>query len=40
VYNPWGVDGASYDSNPSDGLLKLTISQFLLSFDTVEICNA
>ncbi|KKL24148.1 hypothetical protein LCGC14_2418220, partial [marine sediment metagenome] len=28
VFNPWGVDGRSYDSNYSDGLLKLTSAQF------------
>jgi hypothetical protein len=27
VYNPWGFDGCSYDSNPNDGLLRLSIAQ-------------
>ena len=27
VYNPWGVDGRTYDSNPNDGLLVLTMAQ-------------
>jgi hypothetical protein len=40
VYNPWGFDGASYDSNPSDGLLTLTASQFKTCFYNAEICNA
>lgn len=40
VYNPWGVDGMAYDSNPNDGLLLLTIDQFQAAFVTVQICNA
>jgi hypothetical protein len=28
VYNPWGYDGVSWDSNPSDGLITITIAQF------------
>lgn len=40
VYNPWGFDGASYDSNSGDGLLKLTASQFQSSFGTIQTCNA
>jgi hypothetical protein len=40
VYNPWGFDGASWDSNPSDGLLKLTAAQFLTAFMAVETCSA
>jgi hypothetical protein len=33
VYNPWGVDGSgSYDSNPNDGLMRLTLVQFQASF--------
>ena len=27
VYNPWGIDGVDYDSNPFDGLLTITISE-------------
>jgi hypothetical protein len=27
VYNPWGIDGTSSDSNPYDGLVTLTITQ-------------
>lgn len=27
LYNPWGCDGVSYDNNPSDGLLTISISQ-------------
>ena len=27
VYNPWGVDGRSWDSNYYDGLLRLSIDQ-------------
>ena len=40
VYNPWGFDGASYDSNPGDGLLTLTASQFQSLFGYVQVCNA
>lgn len=28
VYNPWGYDGTNYDSNPSDGLLRLSLADF------------
>jgi hypothetical protein len=31
VYNPWGVDGQSWDSS-NDGLLRLTLSQFRSCF--------
>ena len=40
VYNPWGVDGYSYDSNSGDGLLKLTAVDFRSRFMAVETCNA
>jgi hypothetical protein len=40
VYNPWGFDGTTWDSTPSDGLLKLTSSQFQAWYGTVEVCNA
>ncbi len=39
VYNPWGVDGASYDSNSGDGYLRLTISVFQANFNGVCIGN-
>jgi len=32
VYNPWGYDGAAWDSNPSDGLLRLTLAEFQDNF--------
>ncbi len=32
VYNPWGVDGRSWDSNPYDGLLILSIDQIQDNF--------
>ena len=32
VYNPWGIDGRSYDSNYNDGLLRLTIDQVQTCF--------
>jgi hypothetical protein len=28
VYNPWGSDGVSWDTNSGDGLLRMTIDQF------------
>ena len=40
VYNPWGVDGRSYDSNPSDGLLTLSIQQVQRSFMAFAISFA
>jgi hypothetical protein len=33
VYNPWGYDGQSYDSNPNDGLLRLSIAQIQECFN-------
>jgi hypothetical protein len=40
VYNPWGYDGANWDSNSSDGLLVLTSSQFQSWYSAVVYCNA
>jgi hypothetical protein len=40
VYNPWGFDGTSWDSNSGDGLLTLTSSQFQSWYGTVQVCNA
>jgi hypothetical protein len=40
VYNPWGYDGKSYDSNSGDGLLKLTITQFQACCLLFVTCNA
>jgi len=40
VHNPWGVDGQSWDSNYSDGLLKLTVSKFLSCFSYAVACQA
>lgn len=37
LYNPWGRDGRSYDSNPADGLLRLTITKFIAEFDYVAV---
>ncbi|MBN1556349.1 MAG: pre-peptidase C-terminal domain-containing protein [Phycisphaerae bacterium] len=36
VYNPWGVDGRSYDSNYNDGLLRLSINQIQSNY--VGVC--
>ncbi|MFP4106450.1 MAG: C2 family cysteine protease [Phycisphaerae bacterium] len=35
VYNPWGYDGVSYDSNSSDGLLRISLSNFKSNFSYV-----
>ena len=40
VYNPWGYDGVSWDSNASDGLLKMTLSTFKQNFFAVSYCMA
>ncbi|MCY2932104.1 MAG: C2 family cysteine protease [Planctomycetota bacterium] len=40
VYNPWGVDGATWDSNASDGLLRLSASQFQSRFSSIETALA
>ncbi|RPI59219.1 MAG: hypothetical protein EHM48_09215, partial [Planctomycetaceae bacterium] len=40
VYNPWGVDGVSYDSNRSDGVLRLPLSTFAANFTTAVVCAA
>jgi hypothetical protein len=29
IYNPWGIDGRSWDSNSSDGLMNVTIDSIL-----------
>lgn len=38
VYNPWGVDGRSWDGNYSDGLLTLTADQIILHFSAAVVC--
>jgi hypothetical protein len=38
VYNPWGVDGVNYDSNPGDGLLTLPIATFRQCFQAAIAC--
>jgi hypothetical protein len=40
VYNPWGVDGTSWDSNSDDGLLRLTAAQFKARFDSLTVSAA
>lgn len=37
VYNPWGVDGVSYDSNRNDGVLRLPINTVLANYSAVII---
>jgi hypothetical protein len=37
VYNPWGVDGRSYDSNYGDGLLRLSVADFEAHFVQVQV---
>ncbi len=40
VYNPWGFDGKGTDSNPDDGLVRLTLAQFQKDFSAVVISLA
>jgi len=40
VYNPWGVDGRSWDSNSGDGLLKISIGDFQRYFQAAIVCTA
>ncbi|MHC4716393.1 MAG: C2 family cysteine protease, partial [Planctomycetota bacterium] len=40
VYNPWGVDGRSYDANYSDGMIRLNMYQFQEYFIAVVTCAA
>ena len=40
VYNPWGVDGRSWDNNYSDGLLKLSIEQIQSNYSAVVVSVA
>jgi hypothetical protein len=37
VYNPWGYDGRTWDSTPSDGLLTLSIAQVQQYFQAVAV---
>jgi Ca2+-binding RTX toxin-like protein len=37
VYNPWGVDGRSYDSNYNDGLLRLSIAKIQECFSATVV---
>jgi hypothetical protein len=37
VRNPWGVDGAGSDSNTQDGLVKITLAQFVTCFSSGSI---
>jgi hypothetical protein len=40
VYNPWGFDGKSWDSNSSDGLLKMDLATFRQDYFAVSYCMA
>jgi hypothetical protein len=40
VYNPWGIDGMSYDSTPNDGLLTISLSLFVQDFSDIVVCAA
>jgi hypothetical protein len=40
VYNPWGVDGRSYDSNYGDGLLRLSINQIQDNYSATVVALA
>jgi hypothetical protein len=35
--NPWGTDGAGSDANPYDGLVKITLAQFVSAFSAGSI---
>lgn len=39
VYNPWGVDGKSWDSNSSDGLMTLPIALIAANFAGGSACQ-
>ena len=40
VFNPWGYDGRTWDSNYNDGLLTISVTQLKASFTTALICLA
>jgi len=40
VYNPWGVDGTSWDSNPRDGLLTISMRLVQQYFSCVVVSMA
>ncbi len=40
LYNPWGVDGKSWDSNPFDGLLTVPASLIAANFSGGSACQA
>ncbi|MFW6153980.1 MAG: C2 family cysteine protease [Planctomycetota bacterium] len=40
VHNPWGVDGRTYDSNPDDGVLRLTMDTVKSGFMAVAVSFA
>ena len=42
VYNVWGYDGKPWpgDANPNDGLLRVSIAQFIADFVSVNVCMA
>jgi hypothetical protein len=40
VYNPWGVDGRSWDSNYSDGLLRISMDQVHECFSAAVVSGA
>jgi hypothetical protein len=35
VYNPWGIDGVTYDSDPNDGVLVISMDIFRQNYDAV-----
>ena len=37
VYNPWAVDGSSWDTHPSDGLLRLSLSKLQECFSVLSV---
>jgi hypothetical protein len=40
VFNPWGLDGYTWDSNPGDGLLRVSMAMFQSNFTVMSACLA
>ena len=40
VFNPWGFDGYTWDSNPGDGLLTVSMAMFQSNFIMMSACLA
>ena len=40
LYNPWGVDGSSWDGHSGDGLLTISLDLFMQDFTAAVACMA